>query len=150
MDNDQIAVIIVIVMLIVLIKGAIKTFKRNWIAALILLILLFPIWAIWAFFEIFTGEINPAQTASTSGGQTVNLNVVTNVSGEPARVTSNIPYPIGSNDNPPRIINEPSLSRSGQSNVVIDAVASELKQCAYCAESIKAAAKVCRYCNRDQ
>lgn len=35
------------------IGGAIQTFQRNWVAALLLLLILTPIWAIWAFFEIF-------------------------------------------------------------------------------------------------
>lgn len=150
MNNDTIAVIIGIVILIGLIKGAIKTFRRNWIAALLLLIFLFPIWVVWAFFEIFTGEISPTQAAPNNSGQTVNVNVVTNVAGEPARVTSNIPSPIRSNENARRIQNAPSFSRADQSTVVIDSVASEMKDCPYCAESIKVAAKVCRYCNREQ
>ena len=49
--------IIAIGILYALIIGGIKTFRRNWILALLLLIFLTSIWCIWAIFELFTDEI---------------------------------------------------------------------------------------------
>lgn len=48
--------VIAIVLLIALIKGVVRTFQRNWIAALLLLIFLFPLYIIWAFVEIFRSK----------------------------------------------------------------------------------------------
>ena len=45
--------IVTLVILGLWIGGAIQTFQRNWVAALLLLLILTPIWAIWAFIEIF-------------------------------------------------------------------------------------------------
>lgn len=58
-SEDVIAIIIFFVILAAIIKGGIQTFRRNWIAALLLLIFLFPLWAIWAFFEIFMSKPQP-------------------------------------------------------------------------------------------
>ena len=57
MNDITIAAIIVLVILILLIKGVIKTFKRQPIVAILCIIFLFPIYLIWAFVEIFTGSI---------------------------------------------------------------------------------------------
>jgi hypothetical protein len=54
---EAIIAIIGIVIVVGIVMGAIKTFQRNWIAALLLIIFLFPIWVIWALIEVFTGEI---------------------------------------------------------------------------------------------
>jgi hypothetical protein len=40
-----------------IIYGGIKTFRRNWILALILLLLLTGIWVIWAIVECFTSAV---------------------------------------------------------------------------------------------
>ena len=57
MDDITIVAIIVLVIFILLIKGVIKTFKRQPIVAILCIIFLFPIYLIWAFVEIFTGSI---------------------------------------------------------------------------------------------
>ena len=57
MDDITIVAIIVLVLFILLIKGVIKTFKRQPIVAILCIIFLFPIYLIWAFVEIFTGSI---------------------------------------------------------------------------------------------
>ena len=45
-------------LLLVLIKGVIKTFKRQPIVAILCIIFLFPFYIIWAFCELFTKPIN--------------------------------------------------------------------------------------------
>ena len=57
MDDITIVAVIVLVILIFLIKGVIKTFKRQPIVVILCIIFLFPIYLIWAFVEIFTGSI---------------------------------------------------------------------------------------------
>lgn len=49
--------IIAIALFIMFITGAIKTFKRNWIAALLLLIFVGPLWFCWAIIEAFRGPV---------------------------------------------------------------------------------------------
>ena len=56
MDDITIVAIFIVVILILLIKGVIKTFKRQPIVAILCIIFLFPIYMIWAFVEIFTGS----------------------------------------------------------------------------------------------
>ena len=51
--EDVIALVVLLVILIVIIRGGIQTFQRNWILAIIMLIFLTPLWFIWAFVEIF-------------------------------------------------------------------------------------------------
>ena len=47
-----IAVILgLLLVLSVLIRGAIRTFKRNAVVAVLVLIFVFPAWVIWAFIE---------------------------------------------------------------------------------------------------
>ena len=55
MDPVTIAVIaaIVVVFFLFLFGGAIQTFRRQPIVAILCVIFLFPIWVIWAFVEIF-------------------------------------------------------------------------------------------------
>ncbi len=48
---------VVVVVLFLLIKGVIKTFKRQPVVAILCVIFLMPIYIIWAFVELFTGEI---------------------------------------------------------------------------------------------
>ena len=57
MDDITIVAIIILVTLILLIKGVIKTFKRQPIVAILCIIFLLPIYLVWAFIEIFTGTI---------------------------------------------------------------------------------------------
>ena len=57
MDDITIVAIILLVIFILLIKGVIKTFKRQPIVAILCIIFLFPIYLVWAFVEIFTGTI---------------------------------------------------------------------------------------------
>jgi hypothetical protein len=57
MSNEQIFAIFIIVFIVLCIKGAIKTFRRSPVVAILMLIFLGPLWMLWAFIEIFTGEI---------------------------------------------------------------------------------------------
>ena len=57
MDDITIVAIILLIIFILLIKGVIKTFKRQPIVAILCIIFLFPIYLVWAFVEIFTGTI---------------------------------------------------------------------------------------------
>ena len=78
--DDQLATIvggvIALAIIIGLIRGAVKTFQRNWGAALILLIILFPVWLVWAFIEIFTGEIVKNTVSGQAGQQNVHVTMV--------------------------------------------------------------------------
>ena len=61
---NEVGIVILVLLLLVafvifLIKGMIKTFKRNALVAILCVIFLFPIWLIWSFVELFTGEIKP-------------------------------------------------------------------------------------------
>ena len=51
--------IFIVILCLAAIGGMIKTFKRNWILAIIMMILVFPVWICWALVEMFTGEIKP-------------------------------------------------------------------------------------------
>ncbi len=59
MENNQVVVlvagVIAIVVVIGVLKGAARTFRRNWVLALILIVLLTPIWLIWAMIEALAG-----------------------------------------------------------------------------------------------
>jgi len=57
MDDLIIIVIICIVIFLLVIKGVIKTFKRQPVVAILCIIFLIPIYLIWAFIELFTGPI---------------------------------------------------------------------------------------------
>ena len=59
MSNDEVAIVLGIcfVIVLLLIKGEVKTFKRHPVVAILCIIFLFPIYAIWAFCELFTGSI---------------------------------------------------------------------------------------------
>jgi len=57
MDDLGIIVIVCIVIFILVIKGVIKTFKRQPVVAILCIIFLFPIYLLWAFIELFTGSI---------------------------------------------------------------------------------------------
>jgi hypothetical protein len=58
MDDLNTILIICVVVIFLLIKGVVKTFKRHPVVAILCIIFLFPIYVIWAFFELFTGSIN--------------------------------------------------------------------------------------------
>jgi len=58
MDDLVLILIICAVIFFLLIKGVVKTFKRQPVVAILCLIFLFPIFAIWAFIELFTGSNN--------------------------------------------------------------------------------------------
>jgi len=58
MDDVTIIIIICVVIFFLLIKGVLKTFKRQPIVAILCIIFLFPFYIIWAFCELFTGSIN--------------------------------------------------------------------------------------------
>ena len=42
-----------IIVVIALIGGAVQTFQRNWILAILMLIFVFPFWVLWALIEMF-------------------------------------------------------------------------------------------------
>lgn len=44
---------LVVVFILFLLGGAVQTFRRQPIVAILCIIFLFPIWVIWAFVEIF-------------------------------------------------------------------------------------------------
>ena len=52
-------VLILGALVLLIIFGGVKTFKRNLVAALLCLIFLAPIWMLWAFIELFTGKVEP-------------------------------------------------------------------------------------------
>ena len=58
MDVIFTVVIGCLILLIVLIKGVIKTFKRQPVVAILCVIFLLPIYVIWAFVELFTERID--------------------------------------------------------------------------------------------
>jgi len=63
MDDLTLILIVCAVIFFLLIKGVVKTFKRQPVVAILCLIFLFPIFAIWAFIELFTGSNNKRTNA---------------------------------------------------------------------------------------
>lgn len=57
METILILAAIGILLFFLLIKGVVKTFKRQPIVAIICIIFIFPIYLIWAFVELFTDPI---------------------------------------------------------------------------------------------
>ena len=139
-----IAIVVLLVVLVALIKGAIKTFQRNWIAALLLLLVLTPIWAIWAFVELFTGPINKAPAQPTSNTQSVNVTLVNQTDGTTRRIDG-IQSDEYRNVIDARVVNEESALDQPSASLQKD----DTKECPFCAETVRRNAVVCRYCNRD-
>lgn len=50
--------LIIIVIVGSLINGAVKTFRRNIPAALLMMFLLFPLWVCWAIIEMWTPDLD--------------------------------------------------------------------------------------------
>ncbi len=141
---SAIAIVVLLVVLVALIKGAIKTFQRNWIAALLLLLVLTPIWAIWAFVELFTGPINKAPAQPTSNTQSVNVTLVNQTDGTTRRIDG-IQSDEYRNVIDARVVNDESASNQPSASLQKD----DTKECSFCAETVRRNAVVCRYCNRD-
>jgi len=57
MELIWIPLLICVVLLLLLVKGVVKTFKRQPIVAILCIIFLLPVYVIWAFVELFTGDI---------------------------------------------------------------------------------------------
>lgn len=56
--KEVIVVLVVSFLLLLLaIKGVIKTFKRQPVVAILCVIFLTPVYVVWAFVELFTGDI---------------------------------------------------------------------------------------------
>jgi hypothetical protein len=57
MNDVTIILVVCLIIVLLLIKGVVKTFKQHPVVAILCIIFLFPIYAIWAFCELFTGSI---------------------------------------------------------------------------------------------
>lgn len=62
MELIWIPLLICVVLLLLLVKGVVKTFKRQPIVAILCIIFLLPVYVIWAFVELFTGDIRSNPT----------------------------------------------------------------------------------------
>lgn len=56
---EAIGALFFLVCLVALIHGAIRTYMRNWIAALLLMLFFPGIWVMWAFIELFIEPDKP-------------------------------------------------------------------------------------------
>lgn len=139
-----IGAIIILAILIGLIKGGIKTFQRNWIAALLLLLLLTPIWMIWAIVEIFTAEITKSANQPTSNSQNVNVTLVTQADGTLRKADTS-----QSDDETKIIDGQVANDESGEVSPNQTQLTDSTRVCPYCAETIKQSAIICRYCKSD-
>jgi len=54
--EEVIGILVILCIFILLIKGGIQTFQRNWVLALLLILFIAPIWVGWAFVEIFMSK----------------------------------------------------------------------------------------------
>ena len=84
-----ITLVIAIGLIVLLFKGMIQTFRRNWVLALLLLIFAGPIWFVWAIIEMFL-PFNPKDAARPFE---TNVNVSQNVN-----VPNALPAPIDGED----------------------------------------------------
>lgn len=53
--------LVCLVLLALMFKGVVKTFKRQPIVAILCIIFLMPVYLIWVLVELFTGDVSAAQ-----------------------------------------------------------------------------------------
>ena len=69
MSDLIVLLLIFFVLLVLLIKGVIRTFQRAPVVAALFLIFLGPVYILWAIFEIFIGGPEKSQKAGDNNGQ---------------------------------------------------------------------------------
>lgn len=142
-----IVLVIIGVILLAILGGAIKTFQRNWIAALVLLVCVFPVWVIWAIIEVFTGEIkasNPIPIPIQPSAQNVQVTVVNQLDGVKSKNSENFVGKSGNKLSAGSVLIDEDTDFNTPKLMPIDT-----KICPFCAEEIKLQATFCRYCKKD-
>ena len=142
-STEIIVGLVAIVIIVALISGAVKTFRRNWLAALLLLIFIFPVWVIWAFIEMFTGEISIKKSSIEPSQQNVTVTVVQQSDGKTTK------HSLDGLDEVSPYLEGTAVTNTLGIDVKEHQIKDAVKICKYCAEEIKASSLICRFCNRD-